>query len=140
VSDWHKIAEDMAADLLPGFDRQNRRPAAMSRAETPSRHSAFMHNHDHRQLAMLPAYQAARQAISDLANQTDGVTLDDFLKAARDMALTAPYGDMCEHCSPAPVCWPHAVRRRGRWMLGAYRCPAGHEWVCHWAIDLDGAT
>lgn len=69
-----------------------RKPAA------GSTYSKLVRTFDHAHLARLPAYQALRQALSDLGNQFNAderpreqpTTLDDFLGAIRDMALTAP--------------------------------------------------
>ena len=88
---------------------------------------------DHSQVAALPAYQTLRQAISDLANQAE-MDLDDLLAAVRDMTVTAPYGDCCASCGRDSISWPHSGVRDDGWLTGQYRCPAGHQWKCGYAI------
>lgn len=90
---------------------------------------------DHSQLAALPAYQALRQALSDLANQA-GLDLGDLLAAVRDMTVTAPYGDCCTSCGRGNISWPHSGVRHDGWLTGYYRCPAGHQWKCGYAIAV----
>jgi hypothetical protein len=113
---------------------------------------------DHAPLAASPAYAALRQALSDLANESadldPAITLAGYLDAVRDMAATAPYGDMCNRCClacarthqhgddefPRPcdayrTWWPHAAVRAGGGVTGTYRCGTGHEWTCWWSVD-----
>lgn len=107
---------------------------------------------DHAQLASLPAYAALRQALSDLANQSESGDLGTWLAAIGDAATTTPYGDTCERCDMACKCtpgapfphqcgayrtwWPHTVERDGGWITGTYRCGRGHAWTCGYAIDV----
>lgn len=113
----------------------------------------------HTALAASPAYAVLRQALSDLANESadldPAITLAGLLDAVRDMAATAPYGDMCnlcglacarthrhadgEHlpltCGSGRTWWPHAVVREGAGLTGTYRCANGHKWTCWWSVD-----
>jgi hypothetical protein len=93
---------------------------------------------DHSPLAALPAYPLLRQALSDVANQAAAagrpVDLGMFLRAARDMAATAPYADCCEECDGARIWWPHKVVCEGGWITGTYRCDSGHIWECGYSI------
>jgi hypothetical protein len=95
---------------------------------------------DHHRFASLPAYQALRQALSDIGNQSaeaGGRPLAEFLEALRDMALTAVYGDCCPQCGvSAGMAWPHAALRDGQFIRGHYRCPAGHTWMCSYHVDI----
>lgn len=112
-------------------------------------------SYDHGRVAGLPAYAALRQALSDLGNQlpdAGGMSLAEWLDAVRDMAATAPYGDVCDQCArgclhepedafgpPCAAChrpwWPYATDREGGGFLGAYRCDRGHKWTCWYAIS-----
>ena len=92
---------------------------------------------DHRELADLPAYARLRQVIDDLAHEAEEreprVTLEKWLEAFQDMALTAPYGDCCERCGQ--TAWPHAVERQGDWLNGTYRCASCRcEWTCGYDV------
>jgi hypothetical protein len=92
---------------------------------------------DHAPLATLAAYPLLRQALGDVANQAAAgcpVDLGMFLRAARDMAATAPYADCCEECADARIWWPHIVIREGGWITGTYRCDSGHVWECGYDI------
>ena len=96
-----------------------------------------VHSFDHTSLAALPAYTRLRQALSDLANESagqGGMELAGFLAAAQDMAATAPYADMCDHCTE--LAWPHAVKRDDGWITGTYRCGRGHTWTCGYAVNI----
>ena len=93
---------------------------------------------DHSSLAALPGYAQLRQTLSDVANQAAAAgcpaDLAAFLRAARDMAATAPYADCCEECAGARIWWPHRVVREGGWITGTYRCDSGHAWECGYSI------
>jgi hypothetical protein len=113
---------------------------------------------DHTPLAQHPAYSRLRRALNDLANESSedkAMGLDAFLEAVRDMALTTPYGDMCQECSkqcwrehhrpleelcPAgcdtAAYWPHEVERDRDWVHGTYQCTNGHAWTCGYAVDV----
>ena len=97
---------------------------------------------DHTQLSQLSAYQALRQALSDIGNQTEEsappVTVAEFLDAVQDMVLTAPYGDCCPHCGSGAdgLSWPHAGTREGDYLRGEYHCRRGHTWQCTYMVDL----
>lgn len=82
--------------------------------------------------------------------------LAEWLAAVRDMAVTAPYGDMCNGCCrvcarthqhdgadafPRPcgayrMWWPHAAERRGKYVRGLYRCDGGHTWTCSYLVSM----
>src|SRR5260370_10176697 len=54
---------------------------------------------DHSDLAALPAYPALRQALGDIACQVPDTALAAFAVAVSDMAVTAPFADLCGTCS-----------------------------------------
>jgi hypothetical protein len=98
---------------------------------------------DHQALATIAAYPALRQALSDFGNEAGHVSLADFLDAVRDMALTAPYGDSCQHCKDPSaddgtymqMAWPHAVDRKGDWLRCTYLCPrCSATWTCGYSV------
>lgn len=100
---------------------------------------SFSHAH----LAAVPAYARLRQALSDFANEAPRTALGAFLDALRDMAATAPFGDMCDTCGrdhpqEYDMYWPHAAERDGGWITGTYRCRRGHTWTCGYSIDIIG--
>jgi len=98
---------------------------------------------DHSDLAALPGYPALRQALGDIASQVPDTALAAFAAAVRDMAVTAPFADLCGTCSDhcardhPPVSedepcrcgqfcyWPHAAARTDDWITGSYRCATG---------------
>lgn len=101
---------------------------------------------NHFELAGMPSYHALREAMNDLANETgwnpclDGMTITEFLKHVRDMAMTVRYGDFCDRCfgkgSLAPTRWPHRIQldEHGG-VLAHYRCrDCGNGWTCGWAL------
>jgi hypothetical protein len=113
----------------------------------------------HAGLARLPAYGRLRQALSDVANEAaeaGGMRLADWLAVVRDMAVTAPFGDMCNGCCrvcarthqhddadafPRPcgayrLWWPHTAERRGEYTRGLYRCDQGHTWTWSWSVNI----
>lgn len=107
----------------------------------PSTYQTLVATHDHHNLAMLPAYAALRQAMSDLANQHDDGLLADFVRAVLDMASTTPYADACSGHREGTGCrelaWPYAVGRNGDWLTCSYRCPAcRNTWTCGYAVDV----
>lgn len=57
---------------------------------------------DHAKMAALDAYHPLRQAISDLANATGRLTLDEFLTAVRDMGPDRPLS-LCAVRTPMDV-------------------------------------
>lgn len=91
---------------------------------------------DHADLVRLDAYDAARRALSDLANDIDGMTVASFLTMVGDMALTAPYADACTGCRE--MVWPfRVVRDDASRLTCAYRCPRCRlSWSCGYAVDL----
>lgn len=129
----------------------------MTITPVPMTYDMAVRSFDHAPLAALPAYARLRQALSDIANEAaeqGGMKLSEFLDAVRDMAATAPYGDMCMQCGKACECppdallldtclahrtwWPHAAERDGGWITGTYRCSGGHTWPCGYAINIAG--
>ena len=118
----------------------------MTASKPATAYGQLVRSYDHARLARLPAYQALRQALSDISNEAaesgEPFPLADFLKAVRDMALTAPYGDMCPRCGHKgdsgefTICWPYAATRDGACIRGGYRCARGHEWTCSYLVDL----
>lgn len=102
----------------------------------------LVRSYDHTPLTRLPAYQALRQALSDMGNQAteaaEEFLLAGFLEAVRDMALTAPYADCCPSCGSrvTEMTWPHAAVRDGSLIRGTYRCRQGHQWTCNYGVDL----
>ena len=123
-------------------------------------YDTIISSYDHEQIAALPAYSALRKALSDIGNEAaarGGMKLGEFLAALRDMAATAPFGDMCNRCfndcwrnhhhSEAAygtrprrfqISWPYAVERKGEYITGTYRCDRGHVWTCTYAISIIG--
>jgi hypothetical protein len=122
-------------------------------------------SYDHDRIAALPAYAALRQALSDIGNEaaeSGGIVLGEFLDALCDMAVTAPFGDICNRCCHEcwrdhghgereipgtwlpSICgadriwWPHAAVRKGEYVTGTYRCERGHIWTCSYAISIIG--
>jgi hypothetical protein len=111
---------------------------------------------DHSDLAALPAYPALRQALGDIACQVADTALAAFVAAVRDMAVTAPFADLCGACSddcardhrPGPddgpcrcgqsCYWPYAAARKADWITGSYRCRQGHTWTCGYPISIAG--
>lgn len=100
---------------------------------------------DHARLAPLPTYQVLRQALSDFGNEVEGISLEEFLRAVGEMALTAPFGDCCDTCRRDPnsdtyalvTAWPHAGEVKDGWMRGAYRChQCGNRWGCGYATGM----
>lgn len=103
---------------------------------------------NHSTIAALAAYPALREAINDLANQGEEITLAELLDAMRDMTLTAPFADCCDVCRRHPdylgsngsldylkLAWPHAVTRKGDWLTCLYRCPrCSHTWTCGYSV------
>lgn len=90
---------------------------------------------DHTQLANLDAYEPLREALSEIANQSQGVRLEDFLEATRDMASTTPFGDSCTGCYT--IRYPHKVERENNWLIGTYRCSTcDREWTCGYNVDI----
>lgn len=112
----------------------------MNNSKPRTTYSKEVHSFDHRSLAQLHAYQALRQALSDIANEAQGVTLTDFLAAVRDMAVTAPFGDTCPNCKDAyHMNWSHRVDRDGDWLKCTYRCHiCKHVWTCGYSVDMPG--
>jgi hypothetical protein len=108
---------------------------------------------DHSDLAALPGYPALRQALGDIASQMAVTALAAFAAALRDMAITAPFADLCGTCcdqcardhppgSDGRPCrcgdscyWPHAAARADDWITGSYRCRQGHTWTCGYPIS-----
>ena len=105
-------------------------------------HGERVRDFNHAELARLPAYQALRQALSDISTQAAAsahpVTVAGFLEAVQDMALTAPYGDCCPRCGSevGGLSWPHAGSRKGGYLTGEYQCARGHVWPCTYLADL----
>jgi hypothetical protein len=111
---------------------------------------------DHSDLAALPGYPALRQALGDIASQVPDTAFAAFAAAVRDMAVTAPFADLCGTCSdqcardhPAgrdggpcqcgdSCYWPHAAARADDWITGSYRCRQGHTWTCGYPISIAG--
>lgn len=133
--------------------------------ETPLTDSAAyreaVRSFDHVGIVAFPTYGRLRQALSDLGNEiteNGGMELAAWLAAVRDMAVTAPYGDMCTPCAdacrreghdhgedefPRPcgayrLWWPHADERTDEHIRGTYRCGQGHEWTCSYLISMAG--
>lgn len=111
---------------------------------------------DHSDLAALPAYPALRQALGDIACHVADTALAAFAAAVRNMAVTAPFADVCGTCRddcarghpPGPdgepcrcgesCYWPYAVARKAYWITGSYRCRQGHTWTCAYSIGIAG--
>lgn len=90
---------------------------------------------DHSELAGKPSYPRLREALADLANESDGMMLAPFLEAVRDMTLSAPYADHCDRCTRTCLAWPHRVNRDGDWLTCWYRCShCHHEWTCGYSV------
>lgn len=103
---------------------------------------------NHASIARLAAYPALRDALNDLCNQGEEITLAELLDAVRDMTLTAPFADCCDVCRRHPdylrpepdgfslePAWPHAVERKGDWLTCTYRCPrCSHFWTCGYSV------
>lgn len=94
---------------------------------------------DHSAVAGLGAYHRLREALNDIARDTEDVSLKEFLEAVRDAALTTPYADSCECVSgfaTYPPSWPHKVDRADDWLTCHYRCSWCHrEWTCGYSVD-----
>lgn len=118
----------------------SRVPGAQHTTTSLTEYGELVRSFDHARLATLPAYQALRQALSDIGNQSadaGGCSLAGFLEAVRDMALTAVYGDCCPRCGvSADMAWPYAAVRDGQYIRGRYRCPQGHTWTCNYHVDI----
>jgi len=141
---WHGALN--GAQVSEGTNR----PAA--RAVPRGRHAPgeWVREFSHPHIAALPAYPGFRQALSDLGDQADEHAVPGgwpgWLGAIRDMALTAPFADMCPQCSllgdedrAIVRCWPHGAERRDRdHVRGMYRCGHGHEWTCYWRVSIAG--
>lgn len=107
---------------------------------------------NHAKIAQLAAYPALRDALNDLCNQGEEITLAELLEAVRDMALTAPFSDCCDVCRRHPdylrpdgdpnylvPAWPYAVERKGDWLNCKYRCPrCSHVWTCGYSVHSPG--
>ena len=108
-----------------------------TRTQPRGTYDTLIRSFDHGPLARHPAYARLRQALSDLANETDPIPVPAFLAAIQDMTLTAPFGDMCVQCHA--MAWPHAVHRNGEHITGTYRCDQGHTWTCGYSVSIVGA-
>jgi len=109
---------------------------------------------DHSDLAALPGYPALRQALCDIASHVADSALAAFAAAVRDMAVTAPFADLCGACNDecsaghphgpdgrpcrcGDYCyWPYAAARKTDWITGSYRCRQGHTWTCGYPISI----
>jgi DNA-directed RNA polymerase subunit M/transcription elongation factor TFIIS len=111
-------------------------------SEPHNAYSEHVRSFDHAALASLGTYQRLRQALSDLAEEAgdEGVPLDRFLEAVRDMATTTPFSDSGRECCGSEVdAWPHRVERAGERITGTYRCPqCGHTWNCNYNVNSTG--
>jgi hypothetical protein len=156
---WHGAVSGVAVSPNAG-DGELSRPREALRVH-PDReprvsYGEAVRDFSHAQLAALPAYGTLRQALSDVANETSGMKLGDWRAAVLDMAVTAPFGDLCNGCCracarthqhddadtfPRPcgayrLWWPHAAERRGEYIGGRYRCDQGHTWTCSWSVNI----
>lgn len=156
---WHGAVSAVAvspnaADADRGRPAEAPRPSASR--EPRISYCDAVRDFSHAQLAALPAYGRLRQALSDVANETSGMKLSEWRAAVLDMAVTAPFGDMCNGCSrdcarthqhdnadvfPRPcgayrLWWPHAAERRGDSIRGLYRCDHGHTWTRSWSVSM----
>lgn len=96
----------------------------------------------HFELARLPEYAAAAQALDTLAHALDHadgplpITRSQFILIAAEIATALPYSDDCE-CDTAPTVAPWAVTIDDGWLTGSYRCPAcGRGWTCGYSTSI----
>jgi hypothetical protein len=152
-STWHGALSDVRVPAVP-----QEKTANTGRREPRLGHGDAVRDFSHARLAALPSYGRIRQALSDLDNEipdAGGMGLAEWLAAVRDMAVTAPFGDMCNECCrvcarthqhdadefPRPcgayrMWWPSAAERRDKYMRGRYQCDHGHVWGCSWLVSM----
>lgn len=108
---------------------------SMSDNEPKTAYREHVRDFDHTQFAYLPSHEKLREALAEVASETEGVALEVFLDAARDWASTTPYGDSCTECHT--VRYPHRVERTDNWITGTYRCSTcNREWTCGYNVDI----
>jgi hypothetical protein len=105
---------------------------------------------DHREIARLPEYAAASEALDRLTHAIRRAGVDiggqaEWLDVVTDMATALPYSDSCPNCertitervTPAPA--PFVTEVDKGWLAGTYLCPrCDRVWNCGYAVDLAG--
>lgn len=86
---------------------------------------------DHRHLALLPEYRAARLALSNLFNAAS-VSAEEVA----EMVATSYAADCCPCCDDPQLVFPHSATVRDDWMVARYVCPeTQRQWKCGWTTN-----
>jgi hypothetical protein len=103
---------------------------------------------DHTEMAGLPEYHAARQALDALARRLDHLRGDGehveavdsragWIEAVANMARTGYAADLCRSCRET-ICYPYAAKVEAGMLRGRYRCLRCRcDWGCSYTTALE---
>ena len=109
-------------------------------------------NYDIAPWAHLPEWQALSQALNAVALAANDARIDGgqgaLVAAVGHLARGVGFMDCCQQCDHLPdgidgefhdpSTAPYATTIERGWLRGRYRCAAGHEWTCGYALNFPG--
>lgn len=119
----------------------------MTSTRTKTANPTGIQNYDVSQFARLPGWQRLSHALNDfvvrMARTDVECSQDDIAKAVAHLARGIAFMDCCSVCERFndtgefidTSAAPYATTIGDGWLRGRYRCAAGHEWTCGYALD-----